>query len=299
MQILTLLARHGTAKYADAVPSVQQLFARGFAGVGHRLIIADNAQPPGHRGEEAGVEVFGASNEGWEFTAWDDAIAAVGGALDGYDWVNLATSAYRQLYNRYLDLFTTALVGGVRHRSAVLGHIDYTAEPYLLDGVACSAWMRSSFLFVRPAALRLLGRVDARLDRRAIFSGDPAAPFRDDAPVSPSYRRNITSWLTGAGTGQGVEWHSRFQLSPGTLGFFEAKALAILNEQSLSNRLRAVGCPLVDITWLSGAASPVPFPDLREQITRRPVDAAPGTIRIEVLPPVLPRVRQGWRIQLP
>ena len=68
-----------------------------------------------------------------------------------------------------------------------------------------------------------------------------AAPFRADAPISDAYRRAILGWLTGDGTGQGVEWHSRFRLVESTLPLFESKTMAIMNEQLLTNRLRAQG----------------------------------------------------------
>ena len=66
----------------------------------------------------------------------------------------------------------------------------------------------------------------------------------------PPEKRHILGWLTGPGTGQGVQWHSRFDLTPATLRRFEAKTMAILNEQVLSARLRAQGCALVDAAWL-------------------------------------------------
>jgi hypothetical protein len=50
-----------------------------------------------------------------------------------------------------------------------------------------------------------------------------------------------------------VTWHSRFELNRETLPLFEAKAVAILNELMLSERLRAMGCWMADITWLRNA----------------------------------------------
>jgi hypothetical protein len=86
------------------------------------------------------------------------------------------------------------------------------------------------------------------------FSGDPARPFRDDAPLSSSYQRLITDWITGGDTGQGATWHSPLVLDTGSLALFEQKALAILSEHLLAIRLRASGCRLVDVTWLSSRA---------------------------------------------
>jgi hypothetical protein len=139
-----------------------------------------------------------------------------------------------------------------------------------------------------------VGPLAAITDAGALFSGDPAQPFRADSPLSSSCRELITRWLTADGTGQGVAWHSRFALNEHTLGRFEAKAMAMLNEQMLSVRLRAQGCRLVDVTWASGALAgheslPGVIPDWRTQLAERPVDAVP----IELTGPGVVRDRPG------
>jgi hypothetical protein len=91
------------------------------------------------------------------------------------------------------------------------------------------------------------------------------------------YRAQITGWLTGEGTGQGTAWHSRFALTSETLAFFEAKALAILNEHALSMRLYGQGTSMVDATWLSsalksdrwGGSRPMALYDWRQQLVER------------------------------
>jgi hypothetical protein len=58
--------------------------------------------------------------------------------------------------------------------------------------------------------------------------------------------------LTGEDIGQGVTWHTRLSLDESSLPEFEHKAMAILNEHLLGVRLRAAGCRVIDVTWLSG-----------------------------------------------
>ena len=116
-------------------------------------------------------------------------------------------------------------------------------------------WARSCFFMLPPAEVRQLKTLVSLADRAALFSGRPEAPFRVDAPLSATYRRYITDWLTGADIGQGVEWHSSFALTEATLPAFERKTLCILNEHQLAVRLRAGGCRLVDVTWLSSQLS--------------------------------------------
>jgi hypothetical protein len=67
-------------------------------------------------------------------------------------------------------------------------------------------------------------------------------------------------------------------LTPESLTRFEQKALAIVNEHMLAIRLRAMGCCLADVTWLSGAVTRMPVEDIpwnlswRDQIATRDPD---------------------------
>jgi hypothetical protein len=273
LRVLTVLARHGNATYANALPDIRAVFAR-MSDVRHHVLVVDNALPPGHVERiEPGVELIGSLNAAWEFSAWDAGIAHLGRRIDAYDIVNLVTSAFRQLDVSHLDHVDHAMLARLRGRAAALGHIDCYNEPVTLLGSACQSWIRSSFVCLAPSNLAHLGTVTSVTERAAFFSGDPQAPFRADAPISESYRRYILGWLTGDGTGQGTQWHSRFELTEETLSLFESKTLAILNEQMLTNRLRAQGCATVDVTWLAaqlrGPGGPGPIPDWRVQLAAR------------------------------
>lgn len=284
-RIITLLARHGTARYADAVSDISALFQRQMPEATHDILVVDNSLEP-HDEEQLSprVMLIGGSNASWEFSAWDSGIAYLGHRLDEYDLVHLATSAFRQLYVSFLDRFDLDGLSLLRGRAVAIGHIDYFSAPVSLLRRGSQAWLRSSFVILPVSELRLLKSLVAITDRSRFFSGDPTSPFRSDAPISAGYRRNIVSWLTGEGTGQGTVWHSRFDLDAATLAFFESKTLAILNEQMLSNRLRAQGCALVDVTWLAtyawlndgeliGA-----IPNWRQQVTSRDEAAAPVSL---------------------
>lgn len=288
MRIVTLLARHGVAKYAGALGDIEALFARQLPDVHHEIVIVDNALPQHHAEPvKTGVKLIGGANTAWEFSAWDSAVSYLAGRLHDFDFVHLATSAFRQLYVAYLDRFDSRMLQLARHRAVAVGHIDYYNDPVTLLGQACQSWLRTSFVFLPPAEVEILRSFVSVTEGDRFFSGDPEAPFRVDAPLSERYRQNILGWLTGDGTDQGTEWHSRFVLNADTLPFFESKALAIVNEQMLSNRLRAQGCATVDATWLAVKAklqkssdrSPgMLIPDWRVQVTSRDVDAAPASV---------------------
>ena len=227
-------------------------------------------------------QVIAGSNRLWEFSAWDEGLSYVGSRVWDYDFVHFVTSAFRTLYTRYIDRFDQRMLECIAGRGVAVGHIDYFNQPVELRSIRAQAWLRTSFLFVPPAELAILGSFVSISDGGQFFSADPGYPFRDEAPISPNYRKYILDWLTGPGTGQGVVWHSRFALTSETLPYFQAKVLAMLNEFLLSIRLSRQGCALLDATWLATQNGRVgrltqlgPIPSWRLQLAGRDTDAVP------------------------
>jgi hypothetical protein len=254
LRVVTLLARHGTQRYADAVSHVDAIFETQLPTVDRELVVIDNSLPKDY------VEMFGrcrtllgSCNASWEFSAWDRGIEYLGHRIHQFDFVHLVTSAFKALECHYLDLFDTTMLGLIGFgQPAALGHIDAYMDPIVLLGRSSQAWLRSSWIFLPPREVDLLGSFVGVHDRSAFFSGNPAAPFHKDAPISANYQQYILEWQTGGGVWTGDnEWHSRFDLSVDTLAHFETKALAIMNEQILSLRLRRQGCAMVDADWLA------------------------------------------------
>jgi hypothetical protein len=278
LRILTIFARHGTAKYAGALDDLRAIFRTQLPSARHDIVVVENAAGAA-LAPEPGVELVPGSDRDWEFSAWDEGLAHVGGRACDYDFVHLATAAFRTLYVRYLDRFDARMLGMAVGRRAAVGHVDCYGEPITILGRRSQSWLRTSFVFIPPAELAALGTVVSIRDPAAFFSGDPAAPFRADAPISSEYRRLILDWLTGPGTGQGTTWHSRFELTAETLPFFEGKARAILNEHMLAVRLREQGCATVDATWLATRAARTRWgralgeiPGWKEQLAGRDTD---------------------------
>ena len=290
MRILTLFARHGTLKYGDALAELLAFQRVRLPSVSHDVVVVDNAPENAKRTVTSDFEIIDGSNRSWEFSAWDEGLAHVGQRVWDYDFVHLVTSAFRTLYTRYIDRFDQSMLERIAGRGIALGHIDYYNDPVELLGNRAQAWIRSSFVFIPPAELSALGRLVCVSEPTKFFSEDPQRPFLEDAPISENYRRYIIDWLTGPGTGQGVTWHSRFVLSPETLPHFQAKVLAMLNEQMLAVRLRRQGCALVDATWLAAHAPRIgfstalgPIPYWRLQLAQRDTDAVALPTRWEAL----------------
>jgi hypothetical protein len=252
MRVLTIFVRTGTTKYATAEQELAELFRTQLPDVERHTVVVDTALPLCETERKPGRVVIGGDNSVREFSAFDSGLAYVGDDLWNYDLVNLTTAAFRQLYWAYLDRFVPEVLAAVADRSVCLGHIDCYNEAIQVWGFNSQHWIRTSCIFLPPTELRILGTLVSTRDREQWFSGDPSAPFRRDAPLSETYRRLITDWLTGNDIGQGVKWHTSLTLDEENLPEFERKSLAILNEHALGLRLRGGGCRTIDVTWLSG-----------------------------------------------
>lgn len=274
MRILTLFARNGTEKYRDVDLKILRHLEEDLGGVNREFVIIDTAMEPVAVEKRAdGVLLLGSTNEHWEFGAWARALDYFSPRLMEFDYIHFVTSAFYFGYVDFHRFVSPEMLEHYRGRAVALGHIEAYNEPVAFRSVRFQSWLRSSYMFIPPAEVVMLGEFAGIKDGDGVFSGNPAAPFVLGGDVGPSYANNLTSWLTGEGTGQGVEWHSRFVLDVASLPFFEAKAKAIINEMSLSNRLKAQGCALVDMTWLhrrmAGGSVPAAVPHWHQQLLER------------------------------
>lgn len=275
LRILTILARYGTTAYPESKTKIDGIFSACLPSVKRHTIIVDNALPPEHRSNENGVEVIGGTSLWREFSGFDDAIRYLGSEIYQYDVVLLATAAFDQYYTRYIHRVTESMLQVVADYPIALGHIDAYNEMISAFGYESQYWLRSSFVYLAPTEVARLGPMAYVRNRSDLFTDNASAPWLKEAPISPTYRRLLTDWLTSSqGTGQGEEWHSRFALSDESLPLFRDKAIAIINEHMLTIRLRAQGCTIVDQTWLAGhlendRALPPVWPGWRDQLKTR------------------------------
>ena len=274
MKILTLFARHGTEKYCGIDASIRGHLACTLPEARRDFVVIDTALGADYLPrKEEGVLVLGSSNDHWEFGAWNSALKFFGSRIFAYDYLHFVTSAF---YFGYIDFhhFTSMkMLEAYRGRAVALGHIEVYNSPVTYSGVRFQSWLRSSYMFVPPAETWMLGDLVTLRDRSTVFSDDSRHPFLANTALSDNYQQNLISWLTGPGTGQGVQWHSRFDLDPSNFAYFANKAAAIINEMALSWRLRGQGCALVDMTWLrrvmENGAPPSVVPSWHQQLTDR------------------------------
>jgi hypothetical protein len=284
MRVLTIFVRNGTDKYPDAEKQLADLFRTQLPGVERDTVIVDTALPECVQEQQPRRVVIGGDNSSWEFSGFDSGLAHVGDEIWNYDLVNLTTSAFRQLYADYLERFRPEVLAATIGRPVCLGHIDCYNEAIEVKWCVSQHWVRTSCMFIPTLELKILGTLVSVGDRKRWFSGNPAEPFRADAPLSGAYRRLILDWLAGQDIGQGVAWHSRISLDEASLYLFEQKATAILNEHLLGVRLRAVGCRTIDVTWLSGqVARRTPVIDWDTPWWRQLADRDRDAVRVDVV----------------
>lgn len=279
LRVLTILARFGRDQYPHADEEIAEIFRRQMPEVDRSVVIVDNALPRDVVEARGGAVLLGGDNSSREFSAFDRALDFIGSDVWSYDFVHFATSAFNTLHVAYLDRFDTRLLQALTGRAACVGHIDCYNEPIEVLTYRSQHWIRSCFLFVPPAEIKALGSFVTIAGNSRFFGGSPEGAFQVDAPISCRYREYITQWLTGRDIGQGVKWHSSFALTRETLPEFEQKARAVLNEHLLAIRLRALGCHLVDVTWLAtmlrrGSPEEIAWTTTwRDQLAKRDRDA--------------------------
>lgn len=251
MRIVTLLAGHGAATRDDGLHDVRTFFAHRMPEVAHETVVIDGALQPSHR-ERAGSDavIIGGDGVAREFSAWDRGVAWLEFRLDDYDFVHLAVAGAWRHSVPCLDRFDADMLGLVRGRAAAVGHVEFHDQAVVLFGRAMRSWLCSSFVFLPAPEIRLLGSLVSVTNRSALFSGDPTEPFQAAASLSVSCRAAILDRLAGEGTAGS----SRPVLSRQTLGRFEDRVIAVLNEMMLTSRLQAQGCSIVDATWLAARA---------------------------------------------
>ena len=277
MRILSLLARHGTSQYAAAPQKIKNLFYNLLPKVDHELIIIDNALEPGMMEKTPDGIVLGASNEYGEFTAWQKGIDHYWDALDSYDLINLATSAFDNLYTAYLDRFNESMLSHICSRPRAVGHIDAYERRIAIGSYESRHWLRTSFIMIPPLELKKLGTLVSITSGKHIFTSNPESPFQEKDGINKTYQEYLLAWLTGVDLPPDDRWHSCFRLTHETMPRFISKATAIMNEHMFSIRLRRQGCTLIDATWLDSMSKdkrvPSKIPSWEEQLSQRDTDS--------------------------
>ncbi len=219
------------------------------------LLLVDNVREGDWRHEISGdVLQIGGDNSAWEFSAFDRGLEVLAEWRPETELVVLVTDAFQAYGEEYVDLIDDGVVESASRLGACVGWMDsFGFEECRIGELAYDTWIRTSFVFLPPAALARVRPLAADLEPLNLFSGSPEAPFLPDARVSENLRQLLLEWLTTHELAQprlAERWHSRFELTGETLAFFQAKVGSILREHLLSARLRAAGVPCYDYRCL-------------------------------------------------
>jgi hypothetical protein len=168
VRILTIFTRYGRKKYASAERELDELFDTQLPAAERDVVIVDTALTPGVVEPAGRRTLLGSDNEAWEFSAIDTAVSFLGNRLWAYDLVNVATSAFRQLYVGYLERFTPAVLQAIEGRPVCLGHIDGYNEPIRVLEYVSQHWIRTSCFFLPAGELCISGVGAVRWSRSLV-----------------------------------------------------------------------------------------------------------------------------------
>lgn len=259
----TIMVRHGTATYPDALPTLRQVLAR--IGQGDSpILIVDNADEhlPWQR-MDATVELMGGDNSAWEFSGWQKGVTEFLSRYPETEVLLFVTDAFVNSRKNPDDDYTKTTgqsdVAVVQRDQAIIGLLypqdfyfrsHHDAISYCLEKWRFEHWLRTAYFYLsRTTVNRLLaaggfvtyGSVAAFCPEN--FAGEI---FLESAPIDKCWREKLQNWLT-------TDWYRSAPITPARWGYVRAKALAILNEHALYFRLRDMKTPVIDLRWLRWA----------------------------------------------
>ncbi len=251
--LAVILVQYDRQKYPEALRRLVQK-THCLKDTRTTIVVVDNLWQ-GDWYHEVSPDLFhlGGDNSSWEFSAFDRGCRFLAENHREFDLFAFVTDAFTAYGDEFLDLIDDQTLDYTLGLHACTGWIDSIFETFQAFDYRYTQYLRTSFLLMPSPVLKQLDTLTTPIDAWRIFSGDPAAPFRQDAPLSRSLQDFLITWLTGAPSSIELErqWHSSFDLSEETLPLFEAKTLAILREHLLSARLLGQATPCFDFRLLA------------------------------------------------
>ena len=195
------------------------------------------------------------SNVAQEFSGFDEGVFAVGAGPMVWVFLNDRYGAYP---GTGLADLTSAVLLLAKEQLVVLGHFDVLGVPVLKGGDVLRGYIRSNFFVLGDAALRALGRLTSfdTAEGETMFPAEwpGALSAVDQTSLDPAYLDHLAEWLTGRGERLKTHWY-RASDDPVQRLILRRKAVAILNEHLLAERLLAGGIVGVDVRRAFRAAA--------------------------------------------
>lgn len=253
-EVVAVLVGHGPAHRRASLAALRRTLATALPGVPARIAIVDN-----QLGGDVEIvldpltTLLSGDNRAREFSAWERGLTWLRSvnALSSARAVVLANDTLHRSYgDEWLSGFTDQRTEVALAAGGLLGWVDAYPQPVELFGLSLSRWMRTSLLMTRPETIARLRPLTLPVPDAALFSGDPAAPFRVPSPLSERYRAYLLAWVTGDSSRTPefpFSWHSAAPLTGEALPNLTGKIRSIVCEHLLSARAQAAGVPFYDI----------------------------------------------------
>ena len=235
--ILCFFLRYGTKDYNKSFQDLQNWYSEHLPHRKVEFIIIDNALTEDEESKSP-ILVWAGNNDYGEFSGFSTAIKRMGSRTQNYELLHFVTSAYKQLYCDYLKHVTETALDFTSRFPACLGHIDSYDEPIRFKGERSRHWIRTCFFFLSPASASTLSNWVNASPEENIFNQNN---FLTNGLIDLQYQKNLRDWLEGSEM-QGVRYHT----PKNKVKEFKRKALAIINEHSLSIEMRKSGLWLCD-----------------------------------------------------
>jgi len=271
IKLTAIVTQYDRKKYPRAIETLVALL-ESIEDLSFRVLVVDNASdetPWQHAFTDRLIHLSG-DNSSWEFSAFDRGLEYARANAFDEDLYLFVTDAYMAYGEEFLDLIDREVVEAAVGWDACFGIVDAYPDTVEFQGRTYSDWLRTSFIFVPTNCVPFIEPIATPIATDEIFGGSPESPFAPDAPLSERLKQYILDWLIESeSTPQLLEqqWHSKFRLDDATYPFFEAKACAILREQSLAIGLRENLVPVFDFHAMDILRS---WGDLRPSKARRP-----------------------------
>lgn len=247
MKILVLFVQFGKETYPNSFSDLKKWYLQ-FTELEPIFVLIDNFLSEDCYDEHNNLILSG-DNTVFEFTAWDKYLKKNKEYLKKFHLIHFVTSAFKMIYDGYLNHFKDSLFLHLTKNLSIAGHVDMYPTECKINSKNFQSWVRTCFFFMSPHTLSKINyQITSEKNSSNYFSRKNLNPFIE-SKFSINYIQYVTNWLCGDGVNT-VKWHSQFELNSQTKEKFISKSLAILNESLFSIKIREANIQILDVGYI-------------------------------------------------
>ena len=248
-KILVLFVQYNQTAYNNSFDTLKLTLSK-YNNYRFEYIVIDNSiNEPFYKKTGNDVHLIHGENIDREFSGWQRGFEKIADLGLSYDILLFINEAYMVYKDSYLTNYLNTAVGRCLKYNAVVGMFDREEKNRVLslNNFKFRDWLRSNiFLVPREIALKIGNFIfvsDSEFESYvpSTFPGvikDYNDCFTANAPLNDDFKQKIFEWMTEL-------WHSKIELNAGTWGQFRIKAKAIINEASLTIKIRSLGYKII------------------------------------------------------